>query len=340
VEEDPVNWADPDKLQWLWFVPLLAILFWLNEALKRRAVRRFARHAFLQQLNVSLSRRRRFVRILFLLAGLSLLVTGFARPQGPGKKVMVTHRGVDIVIAIDVSDSMLTEDIKPNRLEKAKLELQDLVDTARGDKIGVVAFAGDAHGQVPLTLDRAAVKLFLKALTPGMIPVPGTAIGRAIHVSMQMFDLESEGDKVIILLTDGEDHEAKALEAAKQAADKGVHIFTVGIGSIKGDLIPVHGPGLQARYKTDLSGNVVVSKLGEETLLKIAQTTGGAYYRSRQGPLDVDTIYRSIRSLQFKETGSGWVTEVDPQYQMPVLAAFVLFLMHLWIGDRRKEKAS
>ena len=332
-----MTWADAGQFKWIWLALGFLLFFIVSELWKAFRLRRYAGSSPALQLVSSLSRAMRFLKMALFLAALLLVIVGLARPQAPGKTVMAKSSGIDIVIAVDVSDSMLAQDIPPSRIEKAKLELQDLVEITRGDRIGVVAFAGEAYGQVPLTLDRSSVKLFLKSLSPGMVPEPGTAIGKAIRASLSLFNFDESTGRVIILLTDGEDHEEDPAEMARQAAEAGVRIFTIGLGTSKGEMIPMKGDRGGVQFKKDLAGKIVVSRLGEDKLREIAQITGGQYYASQRGSLEVEKIYKSIRSLQRQETGSGWVVETDPRYQPYVLLAVLLLLIEAILSERRWE---
>ena len=334
-----MTWADPSQFKWIWMALGLLFFFALSELWKGFRLRRYAGSSAALQLVSSLSRPLRVLKALLFLAALALVVVGLARPQSQGKTVMAKSTGIDIVIAVDVSDSMLAQDIPPSRIEKAKLELQDLVETTRGDRIGVVAFAGEAYGQVPLTLDRSSVKLFLRSLSPGMVPEPGTAISKAIRASLSLFDFDQQVGRVVILLTDGEDHEEDPAGIARQAAEAGVRIFTIGIGTSKGEMIPIRGEKGGVQFKKDARGQIVVSKLGEEKLKEIAQITGGQYYPSQRGSLEVEKIYRSIQNLEQKETGSGWIVETDPRYQPYILLAVLLLLLESLLSERKWERS-
>lgn len=332
-----MKWADAHQFEWVWLVVGFLFFFILSELWKGFRLRRYAGSSSALQLVSSLSRPVRMIKTLLYLAAILLVIVGLARPQSPGKTVMAKSSGIDLVIAVDVSDSMLAQDIPPSRIDKAKLELQDLVEITRGDRIGVVAFAGEAYGQVPLTLDRSSVKLFLKSLSPGMVPEPGTAISKAIRASLSLFNFDESASRVIVLLTDGEDHEADPAEAARIAAEAGVRIFTIGIGTTKGEMIPLKGTRGGVQFKKDMSGKIVISRLGEEKLKEIANITGGQYYASRRGSLEVEKIYKSIRSLEQKETGSGWIVETDPRYQFYILLAILLLMAEAVLSERKWE---
>jgi Ca-activated chloride channel family protein len=331
-----MKWGIPDNFKWLWAAAAVYVVFWLLEWRKRRKLRRYGELRLIDQMSLSLDGMKRHWKQLMIAAALALIALALAKPQLPGKSVFVRKTGIDLVIAVDVSRSMLAEDVRPSRLEKAKLELQELVDKAKGDRIGVLAFAGEAFVQVPLTLDRNAVKIFLKTLSTDDIPVQGTAIGEAIRGSMSMFHDDIGESKVIVILTDGEDQGSDPIGAAKEAAKKGIRIYAIGIGTQKGEMIPVR-EGNGVSFKRDLKGRTVVSKLDEKTLEEITALTKGVYYRSQKGNLEMDRIYSDMRNLGKKETGSGWVTEPEPIYHYPLVAAVLLLLCEMIVSERRKE---
>jgi len=315
---------------------VLGVLFLILGRHRRGILARFGDPALVEDLTASLSKPRRFLKEGLLVLALIFLVAALASPQLPGSTVLVKKKGLDIVIAVDVSMSMLAQDIQPTRLEKAKLELQDLVEKAQGDRIGIVAFAGEAFVQVPLTVDRSAVKLFLKTLDPSLIPTPGTSLENAILLARDLFVEEETEYKAIILLTDGEDQGSRPAVAARTAAKQGIKIFPIGIGTPSGEMIPLRGPDGKIEFKRDARGNIVVSKLDEKTLKEIAQITGGAYYRSQKGNLEVERIYRDMRGLGEKETAQAWVIEYRPLYQIPLLAAFMVIFLEMTISERRR----
>ena len=333
-----MDFASPSNFKWIWLAVAVLAGFWILERRKRSMLKRYGDLKLIDQMSSSLDAGKRRWKHSFAAFAVFLIALCLAEPQLPGKSVFVKKTGLDIVIAIDVSNSMLAEDIRPNRLEKAKLELQDFVEKAKGDRIGVVAFAGQAYIQVPLTLDRSAVKLFIKTLHPDLIPVQGTMIGEAIRAATSMFDPDSKDDKVLVLLTDGEDQGSDPVGAARDAVKKGVRIYAIGIGTAKGEVIPLRqGGGRGVQFKKDLRGQTVVSKLDEETLQRLTRESDGVYYRSQKGNLETDRIHSDIRNLGKKETGTGWVVEHDPLYAYPLLAAILLLLSELLISERRKQ---
>jgi Ca-activated chloride channel family protein len=243
------------------------------------------------------------------------------------------------MVAIDVSTSMLAEDIKPSRLEKAKHEVSKLIDILQGDRIGLIAFAGIAHIQCPLTLDYSAAKLFLNIMNPDLIPQPGTAIGEAIRKAITAFSREERKHKVLILITDGEDHESDPLEAAKEAEKEGIIVYTVGLGSPQGVPIPLYGKnGIQSGFKKDRQGNIVTTKLDILTLQKIAYETGGKYYLASTGEAELDDIYSEIAEMEKKELTSKHFSQYEDRFQIFLLLGLIFILIEIFIPEKKSIK--
>ena len=266
------------------------------------------------------------------------MLFALAGPRWGSHYEEVSQKGVDIMLLIDVSPSMLVEDITPNRLERARREILDFIKVVQGDRVGLIAFAGAAFIQCPLTLDYAALEMFLSALQPDLIPVPGTDLGAAIDLGLSAFDDESATDKVILLITDGEDNENRGLTAARQAAAEGVKIFVFGIGDVAGGPIPeLDGSG---GFKKDRQGKLILSKLEEAGLQDIASLTGGTYVRSVAGDLDLDVLYfDGIKShTQAQELKSGKIKVYEERFVLFVLAAFILLLIEGFIDEKVRSK--
>ncbi len=273
--------------------------------------------------------------VLFIL-GYIFLILAMADPQIGTRLEEVKRKGVDIMIALDVSLSMHAEDVAPNRLEKAKHEVSGLIDILQGDRVGLIAFAGMAHVQCPLTLDYAAAKIFLRDMDTDLIPQPGTALDDAIAKAIRSFDTKDRKHKVLILITDGEGHEGKPLERAKEAAKEGIVIYTIGIGSPEGVPIPVYDRnGRPAGYKKDREGNVVTTKLDVETLQKIAFETNGKYYISSGGESELKKIYAEINKMDKKELKAKRFTQYEDRYQYFVLLALLFFLWETVLPERK-----
>jgi len=283
----PLKVGHVEALWLLWLVPLtLLFVVWTFRS-KTRVMRRFASADMLVRIASGVSRPRQVLKAALIIAALTFAVLALAEPKYGFTWEDVKREGVDIVVALDVSDSMLVEDVEAggqlSRLERAKREITDLLRILEGDRVGLVAFAGTAFLECPLTLDYAAAEIFLDDIDTDLIPVKGTAIGKALREAVKAFEGGSHESRAVILITDGEDHGGNALAAAEEAKTQGVRVFTIGIGKDEGSPIPKPGGG----FHKDRSGNMVLSRLDETTLQKIALTTGGSYVRSVTGDVDL-----------------------------------------------------
>jgi Ca-activated chloride channel family protein len=318
-------------------VPVLLLALWVALRAKRRAMDRFGDSRLLQQLAHGVSRRAQAAKVVLLLATVILLVTALARPQFGTRVETVRREGMDIVVALDLSNSMLAEDITPNRLERAKLAVSQLIDRLEGDRIGLVAFAGEAFVQCPLTVDYAAAKLFLNAMEPDLIPVQGTDLGAALSVALDAFGQESSQYRVLVVITDGEDHEGQIDEATDRAAELGVRAFTVGFGSTEGVPIPeFDSSGRRTGFKRDANGNVITTSLDEATLIQIADRTGGAYYRASARGSELRALADEITSMTGREIEAQQVTQFEEQYQIFLGAALLLLFVEVVVPERRR----
>lgn len=322
-------------LHFLWLIPLAALALIVQSRQRKRGLERFADKELLTRLTGKDQRGRKFLKGLFLLSAMGLMFLALAGPRWGSHYQEVHQKGVDIIIMVDVSPSMLVEDIDPNRLERARREILDFLRVVQGDRVGLVAFSGAAFVQCPLTLDYGALQMFLNELQPDLIPVSGTDLGAAIETGLSSFDFESETDKVIILITDGEDNEGRGVEAARKGAAKGVLIFVFGIGEPSGGPIPeVDGKG---GFKKDKEGKLILSKLNEEDLRKIASMTGGTYVRSVAGDLDLDILYfEGIKTRTEAQTvKSGKIKVYEERFPIFLLIAFLFLLVEGMILERR-----
>lgn len=327
-------------LNLLWLLPLAALALIFQSRKKKRALEMFADSHLLTRLTAGESRGRKFFKALLLILALGLALFAQAGPRWGSHYEEVSQKGVDIMILVDVSPSMLVEDIAPNRLERARREILDFLKNVQGDRVGLVAFAGAAFIQCPLTLDYAALEMFLNAIQPDLIPVPGTDLGAAIDMGLSAFDDTATTDKVILLITDGEDNEKRGLEAARQAAAKGVKVFVFGIGDAAGGPIPETGG--QGGFKKDSRGKLILSKLDEEGLRQIASLTGGTYVRSVAGDLDLDILYfDGIKShTRARELKSGKIKVYEERFTFFVLAAFMALLIEGFIDEKIRSAAN
>ena len=317
-------------------IPLLFAGYLLQRARRRRAASRFGNPRLLERLSRSASPSKPFWKLVLLMAASGFLVLGLVNPQIGTRLEEVKMEGVDIYIALDVSNSMKAEDIKPNRLERAKLEIRNLIGRLRGDRIGLIVFAGEAYTQFPLTTDYSAAGLFLDAVDTDIVPVQGTAIGSAIDRAMRSFDFEEPTTKVLIVITDGENMEGDLNEAAKAAADKGVIIYAIGMGSEAGAPIPIYdASGRRVDFKKDSKGEVVMTRLDRLALEEMVSPGKGRYYQGTTAQDELGEIYDDINAMEKREFGTKRFTDYESRFQYFVAAGIVCLLIELFISERR-----
>jgi Ca-activated chloride channel homolog len=326
------------NILWLLLVipPVLAAFFWQGERVKRKLLTQFVEARLLASLTVGISPTRRKWRFGLIILAVALLIVAVARLQYGYDLEEVQQRGLDIVVAIDTSKSMLTTDIAPNRLERAKLAALELMQDAKSDRLGLVAFAGEGFLECPLTIDDTAFQQSVQVLDVNSIPEGGTAIASAINTALAAFK-EHDHYKALVLLTDGEDNDSEtgALEAAQNAAKEGLKIFTIGIGTAAGDLIRVTDANGNSDYVRDEQGNVVKSHLNEPLLKQIADATGG-FYLPLRGANTIDTLYdRGLAPLPKAENKEMMVRRYHEQFQWPLAAAMLLLLAEIFLPERR-----
>ncbi len=332
-----MNLAHPWMLHFLWLLPLTVLVFIFRGRRVRQSLEKFADPQLLTRLTGEGPGGMRAIRPILTISALGFMLIALAGPRWGSHYQEVIQKGVDIVLLVDVSPSMLVQDVKPDRLERARREISDFIGVVQGDRVGLVAFSGAAFIQCPLTLDYGALNLFLNALSPDLIPAPGTDLGEALKVGMSAFDPKAETDKVMILITDGEDNEAKGVQAAREAAARGIKIFVFGIGDPSGGPIPQQeGKG---GFKKDTDGNMILSKLDEEQLREIASITGGRYVRAVSGDLDLDLLYfDGVKSSTHASTvKSGKIKVFEERFTLFVLAAFVILLFEGFLRNMGKK---
>ncbi|MFL5308745.1 MAG: vWA domain-containing protein [Polyangia bacterium] len=338
-----MRFGHPHALWLLLAVPLVGLAFvWGFEA-RRRRLARLGDAALIARMTATVSVARKWLRAGLVVLGLGFTALALARPQAGGRARLAKQRGLDLVVALDFSRSMLAKDVYPSRLERAKRELEQLLDTRGGDRVGVVAFAGEPLTYPPTT-DYAAVKLFWRDLGPWDMPVGGTAIGRAIRSALdQLVALRGQGGatrgQAILLLTDGEDNESEPLQMADEASKLGVKIFTVGIGSRSGELIPEYDEqGKVTGYVKDAEGHYVTSRLAEDMLIDIARRTGGEYFHADVHRFGVEDVERALAGLTHTENEARVVRQYDEIFELPLFAAFLLLVGEACMTERRKAK--
>ena len=289
------RFAPPELLYLLILLPLLVLIYLLMAERKRKAIAVFGDPGLLETLMRLRSPKREAIKFVIVLVALFLVITGTAGPQFGSKLQQVKREGVELIIALDVSNSMLAQDIKPNRLQAAKQAISRLVEKLNNDKIGMIVFAGDAYVQLPITTDYSSAKFFLQSIDTDIVPVQGTAIGAAITMAIKSFTSERKTSKAIIVITDGENHQDDAILAAKNAREQGIHVLAVGMGLAQGAPIPeLRVPG---EYMKDAAGNVIISKLDEETLKAIAQAGEGLFVRSSDTNVGLNTLLDEINRM-------------------------------------------
>lgn len=319
---------------------LIPLYFFLRWAWKQRiqALQRFGNLELVERLMESVSRRNQKAKLVLIFLVFTFSIIALARPLWGQKEQMLISRGHDIIIALDVSRSMYAEDIKPNRLARAKFEISKLIDRIHGNRIGLVIFAGEAFVQCPLTLDYAAAKILLNEVNIGSVPTPGTAITKAIEKSLDSFPPGERESRVIILITDGEDTVGDPKTAAEIASEEGVLIYSIGIGDPLGVPIPIRDQeGNLVSYVEDKDGNIVNSKLDEETLRSICLTTGGAYYPVRSAEFGLNKIYEHMEQRrQQKLLESRFVSQFEERFEYFLFPALLLLLIEMLLPDRKR----
>jgi Ca-activated chloride channel family protein len=326
-------------LLFLFVLPVLAILGFIGFKLKTTKLKKFVGAKLFSELIPADSKERQIIKFILKLLALLFLIIALAGPRFGTKIVEVKRQGLDVLIAIDTSLSMLAEDIKPNRISQAKIELNRLANaiSESGNRIGIIAFAGESLVQCPLTLDVNAVKLFLDFVDIGTVVKQGTEIGKTIKLAINTFDKKERKYKVLVLLTDGEDHDSDVLKQAEDAKKEGIKIFTIGFGKKSGEIIPIRDEsGKIIDYKKDENGNTVNSKLDEDLLKNISAITDGKYYYSQNGFLDVDHIVSDINSFEKKDLNSKMTQQYEEKFYYFLLIAILLLILEIFIRETKE----
>ncbi len=330
------RFANPDFLYLLLLLPVMVIFFIINGIRKRKALRRLGNVQVVNSLMPEVSRTRPLLKFILVSVAFLACVIVLARPQFGSKIEDVKKEGVEVIIALDVSNSMLAEDIQPNRLTRAKQAISRLVDNLDNDRIGLIVFAGDAYTQLPVTTDYVSAKMFLSTIGPDMVPKQGTAIGAAIDLGIRSFSPGEGKSKAMVIITDGENHEDDPVASAEEAAKAGIIIHTIGIGSTDGVPVPVVVNG-RRDYLKDESGNTVISKLDEEILKKIAISTNGNYVRASNSNIGLDEIFNQIKKMKKQELESTMYTEYNDQFQIFAAIAIFFLIAEFIIMDRKNR---
>lgn len=328
------RFAHPQFLYLLFLVPALVVFYVYARYRRRKAIKEYGNPALLSELMPEVSPRRQHLKFWLLLGALTLVIFIMAGPQFGSKLETVKRQGVEIMVCLDVSNSMLAEDVSPNRLDKAKQMLSKLTDGFTDDKVGLIVFAGDAFTQLPITSDYISAKMFLSSINPSMVSTQGTAIGAAINLAARSFTPSETSDKAIILITDGENHEDDAVGAAKAAAEKGIHVNIVGMGEPKGAPIPIPGSN---NYMKDKEGNVVITKLNEQMCQEIAAAGDGMYVRADNTNAALKALQKEVEKMNKSELDSKVYSEYDEQFQLLAWLALFLLIADFMILDRKNR---
>jgi Ca-activated chloride channel family protein len=329
------RFAHPEYLNLLYLLPVLIALFVYLGRIRKKLLQIFADKELHKTLFPTDSNLKRWIKFILVLLALTCLVFAAANPQVGTKMQEVKQTGIDVFILLDVSNSMMAEDIKPNRLEKAKYQISNLINKLRGDRIGLIIFAGQAYVQIPLTTDYSAANLFLSAVDVNSVPSQGTAIASAINLATASFDTLST-QKVIIAITDGEDHEGDVEKAVENAVSRDIKIYTIGLGSQGGVPIPVYNNSNQlVGFKKDKQGNTVLTKLDEEVLKRIAIDGNGKYFRGTNYEDHLDKIYTELSELEQTEFGVKKVTDYEDRFYFFLIPALILLVLEFFISEKK-----
>lgn len=335
-----IRFAHPEYFYLLLLVFFFLFAFWFYNNWKKRAVKRFGDKKTIALLIPEVSIGKPKFKFTLILIAFVILVVGITDPQVGSKLEKVKREGIDLMLVLDVSNSMLAEDIKPNRLERSKMAISSLIDKLQGDRLGIIIFAGNAYKQLPLTTDYSAAKLFLSAVSTNIVPTQGTAIGEAIEMAAQSFG-DTEHNKAVIIITDGENHEDDAISAAKKASDLGVKVFTIGMGLPEGSPIPVYNNyGNRTGFKKDRQGKTVVTKLNEDMLRQIAAAGDGAYARANNASTGLKKLFDEISQIEKGEIESKQFTDYEDRFQIYLAIALLLLIFELLIARRKSSWAN
>ena len=330
------RFAHPEYLYALYLIPVLIGIFWLVNRKRKKVLENFADKKLHKVLLPSYSGFKEKIKLGLVCFALILLIVAAADPQVGTRVEEVKQAGIDVYICLDVSLSMQAQDIKPSRLEKAKYEIANLITKLHGDRIGLIVFAGEAYVQFPLTTDYSAANLFLNAVDVKSVPEQGTAIASAIELATKSFDYKFSTQRVIVVITDGEDHQGDIDKAVTDATDKGIKIYTIGLGSPDGVPIPVfNDKGQQTGFKLDKNGNIVITKLDEATLQRIASEGGGKYFRGSNTQDELDLIYKDLSGFTKTEYGVKKVTDYEDRFYYFLAPAIFLLFLEYFLTERK-----
>ena len=317
-------------------VPVLTVFLLLFLRWRRKALTRYGDWNVIRQLMPEYSISKGILKFIGAMIALIFLSIGLAGPQTGSKLEKVQRKGIDLIIALDVSNSMMAMDIKPNRLERAKQSISRLIDKLEGDRIGIIVFAGKAYTQLPITMDYAAAKMFIATINTGIVPTQGTAIGEAIDLAANSFG-ESKHNKAIVIITDGEDHQGGVLEQTEAVAKKGIVLYTIGMGLPEGAPIPVMNGDIQIGYKKDAEGNTIMSKLDETLLQRIASLGNGMYIRANNSETGLNKVFDDLNKIQKSEIEARQFSDYEDRFQYFIALALFIMILDLFVFERKTQ---
>ena len=328
-----------DNIEYLYLlllIPLIILAIIIYTRWQKKSIKKFGDSQLIEQLMQSHSNIRKKIKHILFILSITLLIIGLSNPQIGTKMEEVKREGVDLMIAIDLSYSMMAQDIKPNRLERAKQAISRLIDKLEGDRIGLVVFAGEAYVQLPITTDYSAAKLFLSTVNTSIVPTQGTKIGNAIDLCVNSFDNENAQSKAIIIITDGEAHDEEAISSAKLAQENGIYIHTLGMGLTKGGPIPIYNKyGSTSEFRKDREGNTIITKLNEPMLQEIAQVGMGTYVRANNSKSGLSILFDEINKMEKKEIGTMIFTDYKDRFQIFIGMSLFLLILNIFLLQRK-----
>lgn len=330
------RFAHPYLLYLLALIPFCILAFSFYLIWRRKALNRYGNLTVIRQLMPEYSTGKLVFKFILLMIAFAFLIVAIADPQTGSKLEKVHRKGIDIMIALDVSNSMLAQDIKPNRLERSKQAISKMLDNLEGDRIGIVVFAGKAYTQLPITTDYTAAKLFLSTISTNSVPVQGTAIADAIDLASKSFN-QTERNKVIVIITDGEDHEGEAVEKAEAVAKSGITIYTIGMGLPDGAPIPIIINNIQTGYKTNKDGSTIISRLDEDILQKIAAAGNGLYVRANNSEAGLKTVLDDLNKIQKSDIETRQFSAYEDRFQYFIALALIFLILDLFIFDKKNQ---
>lgn len=321
----------------LGLLPVFILMYWLLNRWRKKTFATYGDLLIIEHLIPDVSKSKRNWKFFAFTLAFGLVIIGIVNPQVGTKLEEVKRKGADLMICLDVSNSMKAEDLQPNRIEKAKQEISKLINKLEGDRIGIIVFAGEAYVQLPITTDYAAAKLFLESISTDLIPTQGTAIGTAINLALESFGKDEGKNKAIVIITDGENHEDDAISAAEASAEKGIAIHTIGMGSPDGAPIPIYKNNVREGFKKDKEGNSVITKLNEQSLLEIAAAGNGIYVRASNSDAGLYKVVNEINKLEKKSFESKIYSDYEDRFQWFIAPALLFLLIEFLLTERRSK---